>query len=47
MYKKTNHMNNKTYYNIHMTNKHALPPLPHITWGLVLDLKTKRRDSNI
>ena len=47
MYKKANHMNNKTYYNIHITNKHALPSLPYIAWGLVQDLKTRGRDSNI
>ena len=22
------------------------PPLPYITWGLIQDLKTKRRDSD-
>ena len=24
-----------------------LPPLPYIKWGLIQDLKTKRRDSNV
>ena len=47
MYKKTNHTNNKTYYNIHMTNKCALPPLPYITWGLTWNLKPKRRECDI
>ena len=47
MYKKTNHMNNKIYYNIHAKNKSALPPLPYITWGLMWDFITKRRDSDI
>ena len=30
-----------------MRNKCVTPPLPYITWGLIWDLKTKRRDSNI
>ena len=33
--------------NIHAKYKCAWPPLPYITWGLVQDLKTKKRDSDI
>ena len=27
-------------------NKHAMPSLPYIPWGLIWDLNTRRRDSN-
>ena len=40
-------MNNKMHSNIQMIHKCALPQLPYITWGLIWDLKTKRRDSDI